>query len=716
MRRLATMLTSAVLFVGLATSAYAAFKYPPGQPNRTCPDTLKIFQIQQEDTTIALCHPALLDTVLGVRGIITAFDAKASAYGFYMQNRFANGLGQFTGIDVFTGATNYNSSVPTSPSGGNLAVGDSVVVYGTTQEFPAVDGESEIEGPDVIQSTDDIVIRKINSGNPLPAFHVGTTAEFNWIPGVSAATAEPWEGCLVRLNGPLKVARIQEGAGVAGNTFLIVKPSAPSDSVLIDGFTLTTLGTPAVGDDINFVQGILNQRNSTANTGSINSYRIQPRSGDDISILSPPGLIDAYHVAENKVRVVFDRKIDKITGLQIPRYELASQVGGSSITAVAFDLPDSDKVILTVTESLAHGSFETITVSGVGSATCPACTTGTGTRDYVTGILTCAQVQSPDPAFLATFEDRSKYAGEGAAVGTRLTVQGVSVKKYGSLEYLNDEAGGFRSGVVVFGSLSPLTPTEKYMVAVQALEFGGETEIQNMVYLKDLGAGTVPAPQVQTVGVLSDTTTDQSGGAVPGARKTGEDYEGALVRLNYVSVCAFSTPPRDPQAGGSFLVTNLPRAKAGTGNPPPDTILVSANSTDVTFDADTLQVVNVTGILHFSNGTFRILPRDDSDITLVVAGVGDESLRELSLAVSPNPGREQRIDYVVPRRGVVDLAVFDLQGRRMATLAKGMMPAGSYTQRWNGTDHNGKVAGAGMYFYRLRVDGEERVSRAVSIH
>src|SRR5262249_51185870 len=137
MKRLATLFTGVALLLMLGASmAAAANKYPPGPVYRTCPDSLTIFSIEREDTLVAPCHPALLDTVLGVRGIIVGFDPRAAAYGFYIQN----GSGPWTGVDIFTGAFNYLGAVPTSPSGGNLAVGDSVAVYGTTQEFPATNG------------------------------------------------------------------------------------------------------------------------------------------------------------------------------------------------------------------------------------------------------------------------------------------------------------------------------------------------------------------------------------------------------------------------------------------------------------------------------------------------------------------------------------------------------------------------------------------------
>src|SRR3989441_8490734 len=53
--------------------------YPQG-PAGSCPDTLVIRNVQ--DSTVA-CHPAVDDTVQGVRGVITAFDNKPTGFAFY---------------------------------------------------------------------------------------------------------------------------------------------------------------------------------------------------------------------------------------------------------------------------------------------------------------------------------------------------------------------------------------------------------------------------------------------------------------------------------------------------------------------------------------------------------------------------------------------------------------------------------------------------------
>src|SRR5439155_2823523 len=135
-------------------------------PNLACPDSVTIVRIQNASLA---CHPARLDTVSGVAGIVTGFDANSPGLAFYLQN---NSSTTFTGIDVFTGSFSYTGGVPPF----NLSVGDSVVVeYGTIQEFPNGNGTTEIEGPDGSQGTNDIIIRRVGAGS-LPPFTNATTA------------------------------------------------------------------------------------------------------------------------------------------------------------------------------------------------------------------------------------------------------------------------------------------------------------------------------------------------------------------------------------------------------------------------------------------------------------------------------------------------------------------------------------------------------------
>jgi hypothetical protein len=95
------------------------------------------------------------------------------------------------------------------------------------------------------------------------------------------------------------------------------------------------------------------------------------------------------------------------------------------------------------------------------------------------------------------------------------------------------------------------------------------------------------------------------------------------------------------------------------------------------------------------------LPHAELKVTAPPTGVV-----ELSPA-SPNPfGRSTTFAVNLPRESDVDLAVHDLAGRRVATLAQGRLGAGRRTFTWNG---NG--ARDGLYFVRLSVDGRVLSSR-----
>jgi len=59
----------------------------------------------------------------------------------------------------------------------------------------------------------------------------------------------------------------------------------------------------------------------------------------------------------------------------------------------------------------------------------------------------------------------------------------------------------------------------------------------------------------------------------------------------------------------------------------------------------------------------------------------------------------------LPRAARVRLDVVDLQGRVIRTLDPGALDAGFRSVTWDGRDHGGRRAGAGVYFARLQVEG-----------
>jgi hypothetical protein len=86
----------------------------------------------------------------------------------------------------------------------------------------------------------------------------------------------------------------------------------------------------------------------------------------------------------------------------------------------------------------------------------------------------------------------------------------------------------------------------------------------------------------------------------------------------------------------------------------------------------------------------------------------------MELHASPNPfAGTTRLEMVIPAGATdADLAVYSVDGRRVATLMSGAAGAGARTVTWDGRDDAGRRSGAGVYFARLRA-GEETVTRRI---
>ncbi|NKB70388.1 MAG: T9SS type A sorting domain-containing protein [Candidatus Latescibacteria bacterium] len=68
----------------------------------------------------------------------------------------------------------------------------------------------------------------------------------------------------------------------------------------------------------------------------------------------------------------------------------------------------------------------------------------------------------------------------------------------------------------------------------------------------------------------------------------------------------------------------------------------------------------------------------------------------------PNPfNQETTIGFALTQASPVDLAVFNLAGQRLATLARGYYQAGTHMIRWRGGDEAGRALATGLFLYRL---------------
>lgn len=74
----------------------------------------------------------------------------------------------------------------------------------------------------------------------------------------------------------------------------------------------------------------------------------------------------------------------------------------------------------------------------------------------------------------------------------------------------------------------------------------------------------------------------------------------------------------------------------------------------------------------------------------------------------PNPfNTSTGLRYALPRESRIELAVYDLLGRRVRTIADGVQRAGWHTARWDGRDEAGSSAASGLYIYTLSAQTDQ---------
>ena len=113
-----------------------------------------------------------------------------------------------------------------------------------------------------------------------------------------------------------------------------------------------------------------------------------------------------------------------------------------------------------------------------------------------------------------------------------------------------------------------------------------------------------------------------------------------------------------------------------------------------------------------TGGTYEVIIGNQSSTGVdVVAGA-----TTFDLAAAPNPFvADADLQFSIPRDDRVSLAVYDVTGRLVRTLADETMAAGHYVRQWDGRDAAGGRVAAGVYLARLKTSQEEKVHKLIRV-
>jgi len=532
--------------------------------------------------------------------------------------------------------------------------GDDITICGTVSEYY---DETEI----YLHFPEALVVH--STGNPNYGYLDATTAQL----APSNPDAERYEGQLVRVTD----ATVTYEPDEYGQWY--VRDSSGTDAE-VDDYAYYSYD-PEVLDVISELRGIVMYNYS--------EYKIEPRYDEDI--IGPPRIGDVRYTPipptagqQVTVTAVFKDNSDIASGTLYWSY---SPTGPWTGVAMALQTRDVEETWAATIGPFNDGDriYYYVVCEDDGSPAMDARKPTSGSYSFYVGIESIYDVQ-----YVAPGGDTSPLDTLAVNVEGYVTVEpGV----FNDNTFYIADASGPWNGIMVYDRTGTVTYNRgDYVVCCgQVEEYYGQTQI-SLHFPEATQLATPPrseaiAPTSISTGMLQNVVS-------------GEQYESVYV---YAEDCTVE----DADLGyGEWAITN---------GAPEDTCRVD-DYADYDYEPNVGDNVYVKGVVAFSYGNYKIEPRGNEDIAVNPVGIPDDAVgaRFGLLQNMPNPfNPKTTIAFTLPETGDVSLEVFDVAGRKVATLLDGQLDAGPHRVEWNGVSDSGERVASGVYFYRLTAGGEK---------
>ena len=130
-----------------------------------------------------------------------------------------------------------------------------------------------------------------------------------------------------------------------------------------------------------------------------------------------------------------------------------------------------------------------------------------------------------------------------------------------------------------------------------------------------------------------------------------------------------------------------------------------------------------TMTINLTNGT--TVDFDTSQIEQITFGQG-VSVEDMVEFVSqipikflknyPNPfNPTTTISFEIAEKGKTEIIIYNVKGQKVRTLLKENLDSGDHSIVWNGKNDKAKQVSSGQYFYKVSVNGEQKVSKMLML-
>lgn len=206
-------------------------------------------------------------------------------------------------------------------------------------------------------------------------------------------------------------------------------------------------------------------------------------------------------------------------------------------------------------------------------------------------------------------------------------------------------------------------------------EYYGVTEMKNISSTTILSSGNEIEPVKLNAALISGPCSEWA-----------EKYEGMLVRL--VNVLVSQTADEN----GHWIVSDI------TGSVIIDSYLYVGDFPKPELGT---HYTSITGIVHYTYGEYKLMPRNSNDFNAPFAAVKEIPENFEMMINYPNPFNPTTIiEFSIKESNFVQLDIIDIHGRNVATLISGIPLSKKLI--WNGKNDLGQMVPAGIYFARLK--------------
>ncbi|MCF7858563.1 MAG: T9SS type A sorting domain-containing protein [Candidatus Cloacimonetes bacterium] len=255
-------------------------------------------------------------------------------------------------------------------------------------------------------------------------------------------------------------------------------------------------------------------------------------------------------------------------------------------------------------------------------------------------------------------------SGPSPLEGELVETTGVVTAKFSNYFFIQDGEGAW-NGIAIY-PLQAVEVGDEITISGTVLEYNGKTEITDIIELNIIGANALPDPVIISADVLSTT----------------EDYESVLTKLQNVTVS------NENLGNGNWEVED----QSGS------CIIGALGVYTYSPTLDDL-IYNLTGVVDFTAGEFKLEPRNDEDIDLVGTSIeADDMLNTTNLSQNhPNPfNPETTISFSLQVNENGILSIYNVKGQLIMSQ---FFETGQHNYIWDASKQ-----ASGIYFYKLETD------------